>query len=1434
MRKGLVCLALVAAACFAAPTSQARDLSFDERVAAQETIEQVYWNHRIWPKENPGPKPPLSAVMPAEALRAKVEDYLEESNALETWWRRPITGGQLQAELDRMSANTRDGAMLRELYEALGSDAFVIAETLARQTLAERLVRNWYAYDSRFHSAVRAQAEAELAGATSVTAMRTMGGTYSETTLRLERDRGTAPRGSIDAVRVQEVSPADWDELLEDVAARFGTPNDALPVSQLSALQEDPDGFFVTAVLARTTDSMTVATVTWRKVPFDTWWDQAKDPVGSVAPAPSESYSLVPPQAGSCADDSWSPTPSRPESRFNHTAVWTGAEMIVWGGLAYYDSALNTGARYNPSTDIWLPTSLGASAPSARVSHTAVWTGTEMIIWGGYDPSGYPVTTFNSGGRYDPSTDRWTATSLGANVPAGRAAHTAIWTGTEMIVWGGTGDDYLNTGARYSPSADSWAVTSTAVNVPSARTGHSAVWTGTEMIIWGGTGRDAQSNLTYFDTGGRYYPSTDRWVATGTSTGMGRYGHTAVWTGTEMIVWGGWGYIEGRQEGVLNTGGRYNPLTDNWAATSTGTNVPAQRASHRAVWTGSEMIVWGGWGAYDYNSGGRYNPTTDRWLPTSTGTNVPAQRYSHTAVWTGSEMIVWGGRNSLVDSYPTGGRYNPFTDSWVPTATGDGVPTGRSSHSAVWTGSEMIVWGGYDVGRSFVNSGGRYDPARDTWSATSTTDPPSARDLHTAVWTGRVMVVWGGWNRGFLGTGGRYDPATDRWTGTSAVNSPAARYDHTAIWTGGAMVVWGGCNFDVCFDNGGRYDPITDTWTPTSTLGAPSRRGSHASVWTGHAMLVWGGSDFDDAGNVFFYETGGLYDAATDTWTATSTAGAPSGRGGPVTAWTGRVMVVWGGRYFDDSANLVYPETGGRYDPATDTWTPTSTAGAPSGRGGETVVWTGRVMVVWGGYGDDGTDLVPLDTGSRYDPATDLWTPTSLAGAPSGRFYHTAVWTGREMVVWGGYSSYESVSRLGTGGRYLVGGCASPVASAGPDLTLECAGDLHSTATLDGSGSTDSDSSPGTNDDIVRFDWTEGGSPLASGMIVSVPFRLGIHDVTLAVTDRAGATASDDSIVTVIDTTPPWITCPASIIAECQSAGQAYIALSPATASDSCSGTATLTNSGTPNGPDASGSYPLGTTILTFTATDGTGNQASCQTTVIVRDTIPPAVAAVASPGVLWPPNRKMSVVNTTVVATDACDPSPSIVLASVVSSEPDDAAGSGDGETTGDIQGAAIGTPDFQVLLRAERDGNGPGRTYTIAYQTSDHSGNAVSASAQVAVPHDMSQGVEPLTFVVEGSRDTTLIWGPVEVARNYDVIRGDLANLRIDGSTIDLGQVVCIARDTAATTTMGYEDTTIPAPGQVFFYAVQYNDGREDSSYGSESAGRARVVKPNSGDCS
>ena len=274
-------------------------------------------------------------------------------------------------------------------------------------------------------------------------------------------------------------------------------------------------------------------------------------------------------------------------------------------------------------------------------------------MWGGYDDY---LHSIGDGGLYIPATDIWKPTSAGANVPHSRAEHSAVWTGTEMILWGGYGGPsdvlYLNTGARYSPLTETWLPTSVGPGVPSQRERHSAVWTGTEMIIWGGSG------LT---SGGRYDPLTDTWVATSqTNAPAGRELHSAVWTGSEMIVWGGWTVPSSMK---LDTGGRYSPATNTWAPT-TLSNAPSARYQHAALWSGTEMIVWGGQSASTENTGRRYNPATDTWVATSL-VNAPTARTAHSAVWTGQRMIVWGGIGSS-GPFDNGAYYEPTGDLWSP------------------------------------------------------------------------------------------------------------------------------------------------------------------------------------------------------------------------------------------------------------------------------------------------------------------------------------------------------------------------------------------------------------------------------------------------------------------------------------------------------------------------------------------------------------------------------------------------------------------------------------------------------------------------------------------------------------------------------------------------------------------------------------------------
>src|SRR5262249_43239045 len=144
-------------------------------------------------------------------------------------------------------------------------------------------------------------------------------------------------------------------------------------------------------------------------------------------------------------------------------------------------------------------------------------------------------------------------------------------------------------------------------------------------------------------------------------------------------------------------------------------------------------------------------------------------------------------------------------------------------------------------------------PASDTWTGISGSGAPEARIQHTAVWATKngqspVMVVWGGLRavNGLTNTGARYNPATDTWQATTTVNAPIARAQHSAVWANPlgsqTMIVWGGIVPGLT-NSGGRYDPFTDVWSDVTTTGAPAVRSQHQAVWSGTEMLVWGGAN---------------------------------------------------------------------------------------------------------------------------------------------------------------------------------------------------------------------------------------------------------------------------------------------------------------------------------------------------------------------------------------------------------------------------------------------------------------------------------------------------------------------------------------------------------------------------------------------------------------
>jgi hypothetical protein len=1041
------------------PETGWRSLSREERIRYQRAIEKVYWGHRKWVSATP--KPEFEEAVPDAVIEAKVDETLRQSEALERLWKSSVSVADLQTELENMVNGTKMPEGLAELFDALDRDPVVIAEMLARPAIVGRSLRQAYAYDDRFHGELKQRVRAALGNGGSATQLKFLGGQYHE----VEFVRQSGKKGSAALTGPITLDDTAWREQMTRFASEFAPetlPAKGVPVGVASLLQEDEDRFYIQSALGANERRIRIATVEWKKTTFDEWWREAKAGFSGSFTAPVGMLAGVStPKNFAPNDDKWfvRNEPDVPTPRIRHTAVWTGVEMIIWGGVVGTFTSgvpVATGSRYNPITNQWTATRVANSsstvtdgAPQDRTNHTAVWTGSKMIIWGGAVGTPGFQQNVNSGATYDPVMNVWKATRIDNSsttvtdgAPFSRFNHTAVWSSTasRMVIWGGNLNTpggltvSTNTGGIYDPEMDKWTATAT-TGAPETRTDHVAVSTGGTMIVFGGF----NNNGSPIATGGILNVSGNSWTATQTTGAPLLFSPAAAWSGTELIIWGS---LSGSTAAA--GGARYNPTANSWTTLPTA-NQPSLRTGHTAVWTGTEFIVWGGREALAsaVNTGGRYNPTTNAWTPTST-VGAPSGRELHTAVFTTEYtdpantnatkyMIVWGG----LGGGRQGGRYDPATDTWnavaMPNIT---APEARENHTAINTGTEMIVWGGTSFGTQ-VSTGGRYNFATNTWTPTSTVGAPTyvegtgqtALTLspfgHTAIWTGTEMIIWGGRTN----VGGRYNPLTDTWTATRVAptttggtdGAPGAREDHTAIWTGTKMIVWGGrittgtgtSAVTTYLNTGAQYDPATDLWSPTrvdptttgGTDGAPAARAQFTAIWTGTEMIVWGGFSvsIDSNNNATFnlFNSGARYNPTTNLWTATrvdnssstATDGAPAARFGQTAVWTGTRMIIWGGSNGNAATN-----TGGLYDPAMNVWSATSTTNAPTGRNGHTAVWTGAEMIVWGDAGN---------TGGRYNPTRDFWRPTDTTNAPAIQTNHTAIWddVGKRMYVWGGRSS---------------------------------------------------------------------------------------------------------------------------------------------------------------------------------------------------------------------------------------------------------------------------------------------------------------------------------------------------------------------------------------------------------------------------------------------
>ena len=501
----------------------APSLTFEQRVEAQRAIERVRYAHQI------GARRAFDEAVPQAVLEARVRAYLEQSALLEQDWSTPITTAMLRDEAARITRDTRMPDRLRELYEALGDDPFLIEECLVRPALAGRLIQQ-----------LTTGASTEEIGTPSLAAMCDPEGVWDNRSLGMD-------------------NPGPWAGG-EHVAVWTGTQMLVWVITAGTGGSYDPvldTWSLISSASAPGPSDISGPAAAWSGQELLLWGAQSKfgaryDPLA----------------------DSWTSmsTTGAPSRRHGSTSVWAGDRLIIWGGwdeevvptccvnsfCANCNGQVSTGGMYNPVTDSWTPTST-TNAPRAEQA-SAVWTGSRMIVFGGHTNhvlafAGLfkPIANFyGPGGIYDPVANHW------APLPAyigGRDSHVAAWAGDRMLIWGGittavfqNGGFVTNAyhdGAAYDPASGIWSqipAPGTPLNCCKA----SSVWTDRNLIVWGGSlsGND----------GALYDPTLNAWSPTSlASAPEARTGSSAVWDGAGMIVWGG------ASSNYLSTGGRYVP-----------------------------------------------------------------------------------------------------------------------------------------------------------------------------------------------------------------------------------------------------------------------------------------------------------------------------------------------------------------------------------------------------------------------------------------------------------------------------------------------------------------------------------------------------------------------------------------------------------------------------------------------------------------------------------------------------------------------------------------------------------------------------------------------------------------------------------------------------------------------------------------------------------
>lgn len=888
------------------------------------------------------------------------------------------------------------------------------------------------------------------------------------------------------------------------------------------------------------------------------------------------------------------------------------ASLVLPNGKVFAHTNSGASAVYDPRSNTWSP---GPAIPGRLMPTFTLLRSGQVLIAGGSNES--------SALLYDPETN--TVTSTGSMAVVHRSAAAALLRdGKVLVVSGFSSSSEVPVAEIYDPASGTWSLAApplvprhyaTATLLPDGR-----------VLLAGGFSESGVTNHAEL-----YDPDDNTWTATG-ALSHPRNGHTATLLPSGKVL------AVGGSDGARNpqpVAELYDPATGTWSTTATQT-VASENHTATLLPNGRVLVIGGfslGGGATYYARAEVYEPGDERWAPAG---NLAQGRASATALLPTGQVLVAGGRGAS-GVLATAERYTRASNTWAPAAS---LATARERATlTVLRSGDVLAVGGAN-GDGPLKTAERYDPWADRWQPAG--ELTYARDEHTATLlaSGKVLVTGGSEN----GASEVYDPETGAWSVGGTMATLRSRHA-SVLLRDGRVLVAGGENGGSPLASAELYDPATDTWAPAASL-AQARASLTLTLLPSGKVLAVGGTTLTTQ-----LASAELYDPVANTWSPAGTLTGPRALHSAALLPSGLVLVAGGQGPGGTTLN-----TAEIYDPATGRWSAVRNLATDRLRYSLEVLPSGEVLAI-GGQGAGGAWLASTEL---FEPtgAEPSWRPTILPAQTLVRGCASQIrGTGFRGISEASYGStmcsptdYPLVRLSDT-----ESGWVWPLASrdfSDTSTTVAVPADVAPGAYLvtvftnaiaggamvevfENTPPTAADDAVTTSDNVpveIALTATDAEGHALSFAIVTPPEHgsLGaIENGRVTYTPEPGFAGVDSFVfrasdcgfesneatieITVVDTTPPSLTCPDDVVVEVE--GETGVATWPAPiVSDEVTAHPSVVSS-----VESGSEFPLGTTTVTVTATDDAGNTATCTFDVTVRDTRVPPTDPPSKPSVTCP-----------------------------------------------------------------------------------------------------------------------------------------------------------------------------------------------------------------------